>query len=89
MHHEHWDGSGYPEGLKGDEIPLIAQIITLADAYDAMTSDRSYRKGISHQQTAEIIISESEKLFNPMLVEAFIHRMSDFEAYYLSIKNER
>lgn len=88
-HHEHWDGTGYPDQLKGNEIPLIAQIISIADAYDAMTSDRSYRKGMPHQRAAEIIISESGKFFNPLLVEAFVNRLSEFEAYYLSIKNER
>ncbi len=47
-HHERWDGTGYPKGLKGEEIPLYSRIIAVADAYDAMTSDRTYRKAMPH-----------------------------------------
>lgn len=78
-HHEHWDGTGYPEGLKEEEIPLIAQIIAVADVYDAVTSDRSYRRALSHEEGKKVIINGSGNLFNPLLVEAFMNRLDDFE----------
>ncbi|MCX7926541.1 MAG: HD domain-containing protein [Candidatus Omnitrophica bacterium] len=71
-HHEHYDGSGYPEGLKGEQIPIIAAIIGVADAYDAMTSDRPYRKGLSPQQAIEEIKRQSGRQFHPIVVEAFL-----------------
>ena len=49
-HHERWDGGGYPDGLKGDQIPFLCRIISVADAYDAMTSDRSYRKALNQEE---------------------------------------
>jgi len=67
-HHERYDGLGYPTGLKGDQIPIESQIVSLADAFDAMTSDRSYRKALSLKETLRIILSESGKQFNPELV---------------------
>lgn len=79
-HHEHWDGTGYPDGLKGNEIPLIAQIIAVADVYDALTSDRSYRKAMTHEKAFQIIIEESGKLFNPLLVDVFIRKDEAFKA---------
>lgn len=78
-HHEHWDGTGYPEGLKAEEIPLIAQIIAVADVYDAVTSDRSYRKALSHEEGMKVIINGSGNLFNPLLVEAFMNCLEDFK----------
>ncbi|BEP30029.1 HD-GYP domain-containing protein [Helicovermis profundi] len=72
MHHEHYDGNGYPNGLKGDQIPIEAQIIQIADAFDAMTSDRSYRKGFSNKDALKIVISEKGKQFNPKLVEILL-----------------
>src|SRR5574344_1652003 len=54
-HHEHWDGSGYPEKLKGDDIPLAARIVSVADAYHALISDRPYRKGMSNEKACEIL----------------------------------
>ena len=71
-HHEHYDGSGYPEGLRGDQIPLVAATIAVADAFDAMTTDRSYRKGLS-KETAIIEIQKfSGKQFNPKPVMALV-----------------
>ena len=69
-HHERYDGSGYPQGLKGEEIPIEAKIFAAADALDAMLSDRPYRKGISFQKAKEIILSESGKQFDPKVVAA-------------------
>jgi hypothetical protein len=70
-HHEKFNGAGYPEGLKGDNIPEGAQIIALADALDAMTSTRSYRKALSSEEAKEEILSCSGTQFNPRLIEVF------------------
>ena len=71
-HQEKYDGSGYPEGLHGDQIPLGARILTVVDAYDAMTSDRHYRKGRSHAEAAEELLQLGGKQFDPQVVEAFL-----------------
>lgn len=68
-HHERWDGSGYPDGLKGDEIPISAQIVSLADVYDALTSERCYKKAFSHDRALEMILSGQCGAFNPLLLE--------------------
>jgi len=70
-HHEKWDGSGYPLGLKGDAIPLAARIVAIADVYDALTSVRPYKKAYSHEQSLEIIRENSGRHFDPYLVEVF------------------
>nr|WP_290668884.1 HD domain-containing phosphohydrolase [Ardenticatena sp.] len=70
-HHENWDGSGYPEGLKGEEIPLIARIFMVADTYDAITSDRPYQRGRPPEEALRIIREQSGKRFDPAIVEAF------------------
>ena len=69
-HHERWDGNGYPEGLKGDAIPLSARLLSIADAFDAMTSDRPYRKALSGIVAYEVVMDESGKQFDPGMVEA-------------------
>ena len=71
-HHERWDGTGYPDGLAGAEIPLVARILAVADSYDAMTSDRSYRKGMAHEVAVEQIIKGAGKQFDPDLVFKFV-----------------
>jgi HD-GYP domain-containing protein (c-di-GMP phosphodiesterase class II) len=76
-HHERWDGKGYPDGLAGDDIPLGAQIVSVADTYDAMTSDRSYRKGMPARQAAREIQKNAGTQFSPRIAEAF---MEVFEA---------
>jgi putative two-component system response regulator len=75
-HHERWDGSGYPFGLAGEQIPLSGRIVALADVYDALTSKRVYKEAFPHARAVAIIRSESGKQFDPMLVEAF-ERVSD------------
>ena len=70
-HHEQYDGSGYPDGLKGEQIPLLAAIISVADAFDAMTTDRPYRKGLSKVEAAREIKRVSGKQLNPHVSEAF------------------
>ena len=71
-HHEKYDGSGYPYGLKGDNIPLIARIISVADAYDALTNDRVYRKGISKESAIEEIKKNTGSHFDPEIVDKFL-----------------
>jgi putative nucleotidyltransferase with HDIG domain len=70
-HHERFDGKGYPEGLKDAEIPIEASILAVADAYDAMTSDRPYRKAMEYHTAMNILIKESGVQFNPIVVKAF------------------
>lgn len=70
-HHERWDGNGYPQGLKENEIPLLSRIISIVDAYDAMTADRVYRKAMSHEDALEEIKQCSGTQFDPDLVEIF------------------
>ena len=71
-HHERWDGSGYPRGLKGKEIPLAARIFAVVDVYDALTSDRPYRKAWSKEKTVEYLLDNSGKLFDPAVIERFL-----------------
>ena len=77
-HHENWDGSGYPLGLKGDEIPLAAQLMSLADTYDALVSERVYKKKWSHEEACQEIIQLKGKRFNPRIVEAFLQEKDHF-----------
>jgi response regulator RpfG family c-di-GMP phosphodiesterase len=78
-HHERWDGTGYPLGLKGEDIPLSARIISLVDVYDALTSKRPYKEAFSHEQACRVILSESGRLFDPMIVAAFLRREQEFD----------
>jgi HD-GYP domain-containing protein (c-di-GMP phosphodiesterase class II) len=71
LHHENWDGSGYPAGQKGEETPIEARIIHVADAYDAMTSDRSYRRGLAHERAIEVLREYAGTQFDPRIVEQF------------------
>ena len=71
-HHEKWDSSGYPRGLKGEEIPLAARIFAVVDVYDALTSDRPYRKAWSKVKALEYIREQSGQHFDPQVVEAFL-----------------
>jgi len=74
-HHERWDGKGYPRGIAGKDIPLRARIIAIIDSYDAMTSDRPYRKAMSKQEAIEEIIQCSGTQFDPELVDVFINKV--------------
>jgi HD-GYP domain-containing protein (c-di-GMP phosphodiesterase class II) len=71
-HHENWDGSGYPRGLKGKTIPLMARIVSLCNVWDALLSDQPYRKAWSQGDTRSYIEGAAGKLFDPEIVEAFI-----------------
>lgn len=76
-HHERFDGKGYPDGLSGTEIPLMARIIALCDTYDAMTNDRPYRKAISHGEAIDEILSQAGGQFDPKLTQTFIALFSN------------
>jgi PAS domain S-box-containing protein len=70
-HHEHWDGNGYPFGLKEEEIPLSARILAVADSYDGLTTERTYRKAYTHEQACQIIMDEKGTHFDPRVITAF------------------
>lgn len=71
-HHERYDGKGYPDGLVGDEIPISAQIVSLADVYDALISERAYKKSFTHERAIEMILGGECGTFNPILIECFM-----------------
>lgn len=74
-HHERYDGNGYPKGLKGEEIPLNSRIISIADAYDSMTSNRPYRQAMDEEQAIKILQQESGKQFDPEIVKIFVNKV--------------
>jgi HD-GYP domain-containing protein (c-di-GMP phosphodiesterase class II) len=78
LHHENWNGSGYPKGQKGEETPIDARIIHVSDAYDAMTTDRSYRRGMTHERAISIIVENAGIQFDPRIVEVFINLPHEF-----------
>ena len=71
-HHERWDGTGYPDRLKGEAIPHLARITAVADVYDALTSSRAYRAAMSHEEAMRIIAQESGRQFDPRCVDAWL-----------------
>ena len=81
-HQEKYNGSGYPEGLQGEQIPLGARILTVVDAYDAMTSDRHYRRARSHAEAAEELLQLGGKQFDPQVVEVFLELSPAFTLPY-------
>lgn len=93
-HHERWDGKGYPEGLKGDEISIWAQIVSLADVYDALTCKRVYKDAFPRERVLEMILNGECGTFNPRLLECFLsaendlHLMYETEAFSNSAANE-
>jgi len=79
-HHEKWNGTGYPHGLKERAIPLIGRLMAIADVYDALVSERPYKKALSHEAAVSIISDESGKHFDPMLVEVFKNQQAKFQS---------
>ncbi len=89
-HHERWDGRGYPDGLKGEDIPLGARILAIADAFDAMRSWRPYKQSLSMQDSLEELRSKAGSIFDPQLIELFINNISDLESKAVAAaKNSR
>jgi len=84
FHHEHWDGSGYPFGRKGEEIPLSARIVAIVDVYDALTTRRRYKRAFSHGEACAVIIDGKGKQFDPELVDVFLEVENEFHV----IRNE-
>ena len=78
-HHERWDGRGYPDGLKGDEIPISAQLVSLADVYDALTSERCYKKAFSHEKAVQMILNGECGAFNPLLLQCLTDVQDDLK----------
>ncbi len=71
-HHEKWDGTGYPAGLSGNDIPISARIVSIADVYDAIRSKRVYKEGFTHEEAVKIIVKEGSKSFDPKLINVFV-----------------
>lgn len=78
-HHERWDGTGYPFGLKGENIPMAARIVSLADVYDALTSERAYKDAVPHSRARQMITDASGTQFDPMVVQAFVAVQEKFK----------
>ena len=74
-HHEHWDGTGYPLGLSGTDIPLLSRIITIVDSYDAMTQDRAYRKALSREVAIKEILDHKGTQFDPVIADLFVDQV--------------
>jgi putative two-component system response regulator len=79
-HHEKWDGSGYPQGLRGDKIPLAARLLAIADVYDTITSDHVYKLGVPHDRAVGQIFQGRGSIFDPEMVDAFIEVQGEFQA---------
>lgn len=77
-HHEKWDGSGYPQGLKGEEIPVSARLTALADVYDALISKRIYKEAMSHEEAYSMIMAGKGTHFDPDVVDTFVELADDF-----------
>lgn len=84
FHHERWDGSGYPDGLKGEQIPLAARIVSVADVYDALTSERPYKEAWSPHRARDTIIADAGSHFDPTVVEAFVGCFEEIVAIQLA-----
>lgn len=86
-HHERWDGKGYPNGLKGDEIPISAQIVAIADCYDALTSHRPYKNALSHEDASELILTGACGAFSNQILKCFESVLNDFAKIENEIKS--
>jgi HD-GYP domain-containing protein (c-di-GMP phosphodiesterase class II) len=81
-HHEKWDGSGYPRGLKGEQIPIAARIFSIIDVWDALTSDRPYRPAWDRQRVIEYIENNSGMHFDPAIAKVFLHKITRDMDYF-------
>ncbi len=90
-HHEHWDGGGYPHQLAEEQIPISARLVAVADVYDALTSRRPYKRGMTHTESRAIIVSGSGQMFDPEVVAAFLRHEAEFQQVarrYQSVESE-
>jgi len=87
-HHERWDGAGYPDGLKGEEIPLTARILTVVDCFDALREDRQYRRGLTREEAVEFLLKNSGSQYDPRVVGLFITHLPEFEAEIAAHKGQ-
>ncbi len=87
-HHEKWDGSGYPNGLKGDDIPVSARLMALADVFDALTSRRAYKQPMGLEETTRIITEGRGRHFDPDIVDAFLACRDEFAAIAARLPDE-
>jgi putative two-component system response regulator len=89
-HHERWDGTGYPNGLKGEEIPLTARIMNICDQYDALRSERPYKQAFTHEKSCKIILEGSDRTspehFDPELLEIFRKCLGRFAEIYETLR---
>jgi diguanylate cyclase (GGDEF)-like protein/putative nucleotidyltransferase with HDIG domain len=87
-HHERWDGRGYPDGLKGEQIPITARILAVCDCFDAVREDRQYRKAMTREQALQILREGSGTVFDPKVITAFLDHLDEFEAEIRSLRVE-
>jgi putative two-component system response regulator len=87
-HHERWDGEGYPRGTSGEEIPLAARILSLADVYDALTTKRPYKDAWPHEEALEWISERGGSQFDPNVVDSFMDRAGEFDAMRKRLADE-
>ena len=80
-HHERYDGRGYPDGLKGEQIPISAQVVSVADVYDALVSERVYKKAFSHEKAIDMIVNGECGQFNPLLIECLLDIQDDIKKW--------
>jgi putative two-component system response regulator len=87
-HHEKWDGTGYPDKLAGDAIPAAARLMAVSDVFDALTTERVYKRAMSAEEAREIIVNGRGAHFDPAVVDAFVARFDDFTAVMRTLVNE-
>lgn len=87
-HHERWDGNGYPEGLKGDETPISAQIVAVCDCYDALTSNRPYKPALNHQDAVDLIMNGGCGVFSPKILKSFSASLEEFARIEKEFKSQ-
>jgi len=85
FHHERWDGTGYPDGLAGENIPLEARIMSVVDVYDALRSERCYKRAIPHQETLNIMLEAAGTQFDPEIIKVFAKVEGEFERIFDSL----